>query len=263
MNQENPLIIERDGPVCTVMINNPDKHNVLTPLCFKKLIETFDELSQDKDLRVTILRGKGMAAFSAGADISEMPERDVDDQSGIHEDAASACEVISRHPFPVVAMLSGYTLGAGCILAMASDIRIAGKSLKMGIPTSRMGLISDFRTFKRFLTVMGLSTALEIFLTGRFYDSRESLEMGLVNHVVANVHLESYVHDLAQDISRCAPLSLKGSKFILNRIAESPVPSSEDIETFRSLRTTAVQSKDHEEAKRAFKEKRPPQFKGR
>lgn len=263
MSEKNPLIVERDGPVCTVTINNPDKHNALTPACFKKLIETFNELSREKDLRVTIIRGKGMSAFSAGADISEMPGRNAHEHSGIHEDAASASEVISRHPFPVIAMLSGYTLGAGCILAMASDIRIAGENLKMGIPTSRMGLISDYRTFKRFLTVLGLSTALEIFLTGRFYDSKASLEMGLVNHVVPDDHLESYVYDLAEDISRCAPLSLTGSKFILNRIAESSVPSAGDLETFRSLRTTAFQSEDHEEAKRAFREKRPPRFKGR
>lgn len=262
MNENNPLIVERDGPVRTITINNPDKQNALTPACFKKLIETFDELSQEKDLRVTIIRGKGMAAFSAGADISEMPGRDTHEHSGIHEDAAWAGEAISRYPFPVIAMLSGYTLGAGCILAMASDIRIAGENLKMGIPTSRMGLISDFRTFKRFLTVLGLSTALEIFLTGRFYDSKESLKMGLVNHVVPNDHLESYVHELAKDISRCAPLSLTGSKFILNRIADSLIPSSDDLETFRSLRRIASQSEDHAEAKRAFKEKRPPRFKG-
>jgi enoyl-CoA hydratase len=159
-------------------------------------------------------------------------------------------------------MLYGYTLGAGCVLAMACDIRIASRNVKMGIPTSRMGLVSGYRGFKRFLNMLGYSTALEIFLTGRSYDSQECLTMGLVNHLVDHDDLESYTYNLADEITRCAPLSLRGSKYILSRIAENPVPSPEDIEIFRSLSIQAAKSDDHEEAKKAFKEKRKPRFIG-
>jgi enoyl-CoA hydratase/carnithine racemase len=86
--------------------------------------------------------------------------------------------------------------------------------------------------------------------------------MGLVNHLVDHDQLESYTYKMADEITRCAPLSLSGSKFILSRIAENPVSPAEDIETFRSLRVQAAASDDHEEAKRAFKEKRKPVFKG-
>jgi enoyl-CoA hydratase/carnithine racemase len=159
-------------------------------------------------------------------------------------------------------MLYGYTLGAGCILAMGCDIRLASKNVKMGIPTSRMGLIANHGVFRHFLTVLGYSTALEIFLTGQHYEGQECLTMGLVNHLIDHDQLEPYTYRLAEEIIQCAPLSLRGSKYIFSRLAENPIPSSEELETFRSLTLQATASDDHEEAKSAFKEKRRPRFSG-
>jgi enoyl-CoA hydratase/carnithine racemase len=245
------------------MINNPEKRNALTPECCSRIIGALDELSRDKSVRVVVLRGVGDVAFSAGADIGAMPGREAEGPEGIHESVTRAAEALQQYPYPVIAMLNGYTLGAGCILAMSCDIRVLARHAKMGIPTSKMGLISNFQTFRRFYTVLGYSTALELFLTGRFYDSQESLQMGLVNHVVESENIESFTYDLAREISECAPLPLQGSKFILTKIASDPNLSPEDLETFRALRIRTFQSEDHEEAKRAFKEKRKPRFKGR
>lgn len=264
MEETKHLIVTKQGTVCTVIINNPQKRNALTPECFFDIVQTFDNLSRDRSIKVVILRGSGQDAFSAGSDISSMPTRGesvktIENQS----DFSSAIEAIQRFPFPVIAMLYGYTLGAGCILAVGCDIRLASKNVKMGIPTSRMGLLTDYRVFKRFLTVLGHSTALEIFLTGKQYEGHECVTMGLVNHLVDHDQLESCTYSLAEEIIQCAPLSLQGSKYIFNRIAENPYPSSKDLETFAYLSNQATASDDHEEAKRAFKEKRKPQFVGR
>jgi len=263
MKQEPSLIVSRTGAVVTLAINNLKKHNALTPGCLAEIERAFDELAREDEARVVVLRGAGDKAFSAGADIMAMP---VKGEARVPEARATptrALEAIQRFPYPVVAMIYGYALGAGCILALACDIRIAAESVKMGVPTSRMGLLSDYRTFKRFLTVLGYGPALEIFLTGRSYDSRECLAMGLVGHVVETERLESFTADLVHEIARCAPLSLRGSKFILNKIAENPAPFPEDLEAFRALGLEAVKSDDHEEAKRAFREKRKPHFTGR
>jgi enoyl-CoA hydratase len=263
MNEKKELLVFKEGPICTLTINNEDKRNALTPDCLFDIARTFEDLARDDAIRVVILRGAGEQAFSAGADITAMPTRGVSVEAREDQgNSTMASEAIQKFPFPVIAMLYGYTLGAGCVLAMACDIRIASKNVKMGIPTSRMGLISSHGGFKRFLTVLGYSTALEIFLTGRSYDSQDCLTMGLVNHLVDHDELEGYTHKLADEITRCAPLSLRGSKFILSRIAHHPIPSAEDIGTFRALRMQAAASDDHEEAKRAFKEKRKPRFVG-
>ena len=262
MTEEKELIVVRDGAICTLTINNPEKRNALKPTCLYEITETFNALAQDKDVRVVILRGAGEKAFSAGADIIAMPTRNSSGNKPVAGDSSTASEAITRFPYPTIAMLYGYTLGAGCILAMSCDIRVASTNVKMGIPTSKMGLLSGHRGFKRFLDVLGYSSAMEVFLTGRPYESQECLSMGLVNHLVDHDQMESYTYGLANEITRCAPLSLKGSKYILNRLAENPVSTAEDLETFRALRIEAASSDDHEEAKLAFKEKRVPVFKG-
>lgn len=257
------LIVRNKGAICTVIINNPRKRNALTPECFHNIVRTFDKLSQDKNLRVVILRGVGKEAFSAGSDILSMPSRgalyELKENQG---DYSQAMDALLRFPLPVISMMYGYTLGAGCILAMGSDIRLASRNVKMGIPTSRMGLLTDYSVFKRFLAVLGYSTALEIFLTGRHYEGQECLSMGLINHLVDHDQLEQYTYKLAEEIIQCAPLSLYGSKYIIGKIAEHPIPSSQELETFRNLSMQASTSDDHEEAKRAFKEKRKPRFRG-
>ncbi len=261
-DRENLLVIKQ-GAICTVVIDNPGKRNALTPECLFGIARTFDDLSHDHQIKVVVLRGTGEEAFSAGADISSMPTRGNfveprEDQA----DYSQALEAIQGFPFPVIAMLYGYTLGAGCILAMGCDIRLASKNVKMGIPTSRMGLVVDYRTYRRFLTVLGYSRSLEIFLTGRHYEGQECLMMGLVNHLVEQDQLELYTYRLAEEIIQCAPLSLRSSKYILSRIAENPIPSPEDLEAFSFLSMQAATSDDHEEAKSAFKEKRKPRFIG-
>ncbi len=260
--RKNLIVIEK-GAICTVIINNPKKRNALTPECFFDIIQTFDDLSRDQNIRAVILRGSGEEAFSAGSDILSMPVRGAPVESGKKQgDYSQALDAIQRFPFPVIGMLYGYTLGAGCILAMGCDIRLASTNIKMGIPTSRMGLLTDYRVFKRFLAVLGYSTALEIFLTGKHYEGQDCLTMGLVNHLVDHDTLEQYTYKLAEEIIQCAPLSLRGSKHIFSRIAENPTPSSDELKAFNMLSIQATESDDHEEAKAAFKEKRKPHFTG-
>ena len=262
MVEKQHLLVERQGAVCTVTINNREKRNALSPTCLYDMAELFGRLSEDDTVRVVVLRGAGREAFSAGADITAMPTRSFGSSGTRLGDIATASAAIRNFPYPVIAMLYGYTLGAGCVLAMACDIRIASDRVKMGIPTSRMGLIPTVEGFKRFLVVLGYSTALEIFLTGRQYDSNTCLAMGMVNHLVEDDALEAYTYGLAEEITRCAPLSLKGAKRILTHIAENPNPSSEALSQFKALCDQARKSDDHEEAKQAFKEKREPTFKG-
>ncbi|MBA3029601.1 MAG: enoyl-CoA hydratase/isomerase family protein [Desulfobacteraceae bacterium] len=266
MTEKPNIIVHKQGGVCTVTIHNPEKRNALSPACLFDITETFHQLAEEDTVRVVILRGAGKDAFSAGADIVAMPTKNGNNPVPQNErkgDITSASLAIQKFPYPVIGMLYGYTLGAGCVLAMACDIRIASDKVKMGIPTSRMGLVSTYEGFKRFLTVLGYSTAMEIFLTGRQYNSRECLAMGLANHLVDDDELESYTLNLAEEITRCAPLSLRGSKYVLNRITENPIPSTGELTEFARLASQARQSDDHEEAKMAFKEKRKPVFKGK
>ncbi|MEE9518359.1 MAG: enoyl-CoA hydratase-related protein [Candidatus Adiutricales bacterium] len=263
MVNDPALIVTRDGPTCTMVINNPAKRNALTSECYLEMAGAFEELSKEENVNVVVIRGAGDAAFSAGADIMGMPTRNGPKVERPRGDVGMALGAIRRHPFPVIAMLNGYTLGAGCILAMTCDIRIAGESVQMGIPTSRMGLVSNHESLMRFVSVLGYATTLEIFLTGRFYKAQECLEMGLVNHLVETDQLESYTYEMAGELAANAPLAMKYTKSILNRIVDQPELKDEDLERFREMAVAALKSDDHEEAKLAFRERRKPIFKGR
>lgn len=263
MDKHEELIVQKDGQICTLTINNPSKRNALRPACLSALTQTFKVLAADGDIRVVVLRGSGEEAFSSGADITAMPAQSPDLSRGRRSDPGDASRAIVQYPFPVIALLHGYTLGAGMALALACDIRIASTTVKMGIPTSRMGLVSHHQGFKRFMSILGFSGALEVFLTGRTYDGRDCLNMGMVNHLVEPDGVESYAYQMAREIAGCAPLSLKGSKFVLNRLARYPEPSDDDIRRFNALTLEALNSCDHEEAKNAFRQKRPPVFTGK
>jgi enoyl-CoA hydratase/carnithine racemase len=266
MTEKQDILTHRQGSVCTVTLNNPEKRNALSPACLQELADVFRRLGKDETVRAVILRGAGREAFSAGADIGAMPTREAPQagrSAGEHAALAAASAAIRDYPYPVIAMLHGYTLGAGCVLAMSCDLRVASDRLKMGIPTARMGLIPTCGGFKRFLMVLGYRTALEIFLTGRRYDGQTALAMGLVNHLVADDTLEPYTFTLAEEITQCAPLALRGAKQILTRLAENEMLSAEERARFDALCEQALNSDDHAEAKAAFKEKRKPVFKGR
>jgi len=244
-------------------INNPAKRNALNLACYQEMTDAFEELSREEQVNVVVIRGTGNVAFSAGADIMGMPTRSGPQTERSSRDSTSALRAIARYPFPVIAMMYGYTLGAGCVLAMTCDIRIAAKNVQMGIPTSRMGLVANYQSLKRFVTVLGYSTALEIFMTGRFYQSQECLEMGMINHLVETDDLETYTYKMAEELVTNAPLAMKYTKAILNSIVDKPVLDDEDRKRFQQWAANASNSDDHEEAKLAFREKRKPRFKGR
>jgi enoyl-CoA hydratase len=263
MGNPQPIILKQEDAILTVMINNPDKMNALTGDCIGKITETFRAIKNRPEIRAVIIRGAGDLAFSAGADITALPDRKY--PAGKEGDLSmeQAIEAIRQYPFPVIAMLNGVTIGAGFILAMACDIRIGAGHIKMGLPTSKMGLIPGYRWLRHYIAALGLGRTNEIVLTGRLYDGAQCLEMGMVSHVVDQKDLEAYTYELAGDIAKNAPLSLEGAKFIMNRLIDNPVPEKDDIEAFHEWEKKAVASDDHAEAKLAFKEKRRPVFKGR
>jgi len=260
------LRIEEDGAVCTMVINRPDKHNVLTPDCLEEMVRTMEAMAGEDKVRVVVIRGAGARAFSAGYDISALPVRPsshVEDALRRDPPLERALRSIRGFPYPVIAMIQGLALGGGCELAVACDLRIGGRSAKMGMPPARLGLVYPYEGLRRFLRVLGFSRTLEVFLTARRYDSDSCLRIGLLNEVVADGELEDHTLKLAHDMAGNAPLSLRGTKSALYRITDYPALSEEDEEAIRALFVRSLQSEDMAEAQRAFMEKRSPRFKGR
>ena len=266
MDVENELIVRKEGSICTIVINRLEKRNLLTPACLLTMTEVIEELTKEGNVLVIILRGAGDKAFCAGYNISALPTKPTSQMEADLKETPPlerALQAIRKFPYPVIAMLNGYAYGGGCELAIGCDIRIAARRTRMGMPPAKIGLVYPYSGYRRFLTVLGFSRTLEIFLTGRTYDSQSCLQMGLVNHVVDDGTLEDFTYDLAREITENAPLSLQGTKFTLYKIAENPILKKKDEEEIRSLFIRSLQSEDMSEGQWAFFEKRKPRFKGR
>jgi enoyl-CoA hydratase/carnithine racemase len=259
---DDPLIVQRQGRVCTFVINRPDKLNSVTPEIMVRLGDGLSALKEDDEVRAVVLRGAGTSAFSAGFDIARI--------GGLPQEAGPpgnpleyGLEAMAAYPYPVIAVVYGYALGGGCHLAAACDLCLAADTAVFGMTPAKLGLVYPIEGFQFFVSRLGLAYAKELFLTARQIPAQRAKEMGLVHQVVPEAELEATVYALAQELAEeNAPLAVKGAKLIINRLAQGPLTEAEERE-FRTWMAHAFASEDAKEARAAFKEKRKPQFKGR
>ncbi len=262
MKSDNELLVNREGPICTITINRPEKLNALSPNCLIKMSKILNELSEDAKVRSVVICGAGSKSFSSGYDIEALSVSETI-KTNKSRPIDLAIQSILAFPYPIIAMINGYAYGAGCTIALSCDIRVASRNARIGMQNAKRGLVPSLDELSLFIRIIGFSRTLEIFQTGRTYDSQQCLEMNLVNYVVDNDKLKSFTYDLAKELSENAPLALRGTKIILNEIRYYPILPEEIVNKAQSLRVAANNSEDKEESIRAFREKRKPRFKGR
>jgi len=170
---------------------------------------------------------------------------------------------IINYPFPVIAMLNGYAFGGACDLAIACDLRIAADDIQMGMVPARLGMVYFPDGIQRFIRTIGWPNTKEMFFTARRYKADQLQAMGLVNYLTPREDLETFTYGLAGEIAQNAPLSLKGTKRIMNLIAPSESLDAPALEEARQLIEEALASRDLKEGQAAFLEKRKPLFKGK
>jgi enoyl-CoA hydratase/carnithine racemase len=225
-----------------------------------------EQLRREEEIRCLILRGAGDKAFSSGFDISAISTNlspEMAEALRAKNPFQTALQAIIDFPYPVIAMIKGPALGAGCELAVACDLRIAAEDSRFGIPPAKLGLVYSWSGIMRLINVIGVGYTKEIFFTGRTFDAARAREIGLVNYVLPVDQLDSFTYAMAEEISENAPLSLAGMKTIFRKCEESQKLDPQDALEIEALRQQALNSEDSKEAQRAFKEKRKPVFHGR
>jgi enoyl-CoA hydratase/carnithine racemase len=260
------LLIERKEHVCTLILNRPEKRNSLSPDLLVQIHQTLQKCSKDDEIRAVIIRGIGDRAFSSGYDISAIPtdlDTEIQDVLKTHNHLKLALESIVSYPYPVIAMLNGDAFGAGCELAIACDIRIGADNIRMGMPPAKLGVVYFPEGLQRFIQIIGLSRTKELFFTGRYYEGPRIKKMGLVDYMVPRSQLETYTYSLAQEIAGNAPLSLIGTKRIINLLLRSAKIDEKDRKEAEEIIVKALNSEDLKEGQMAFLEKRKPNFKGK
>ncbi len=250
-----------DGPIATVVLDNPNKMNALTFEAWAGLGEAMTAVSGDESLRCVIIRGAGERAFSAGADISEFPDIRADAaQAGEYgKVVADTLSAITGCLHPTVAAIQGVCTGGGMEVACGCDIRIANASSRFGVPINKLGHAFAYAEMATVLTAVGRDMVLELILEGRIIDAEEALRRGLLNRVVADEDFEDEIIATARRIASGAPLTNRMTKKFLNRLDDpAPLSAAEIIEGYALCDTD-----DYAEGLRAFLAKEKPSFEGK
>ena len=215
------ILVERDGPIATVVLNNPERLNALNRAMWESLGNAMRRLSADDEIRCIVVRGAGDKAFAAGADIAEFARERANAKQAkpygnlIHE----TMQAVARCRHPTVAMIKGACVGGGLEIAAMCDLRVCGQSSRFGIPVNKLGLTMAYGELMGLLALVGRAVALEILLEGRVFDADEAYRKGLVNRVVPDDKVEDEAYAIARRIAEGAPLVNRWHKQFIERLA--------------------------------------------
>ncbi len=259
------LIKEIQGNVGTIIFNRPESKNSFSPELLINLHLLLKEWAEDDSIRTVVFTGTGDRAFSSGYDILSIPTNLTPEMAEImkkENPLKLALSSVKNYPYPTIAMMNGYALGAGLNLALCCDLRVAADDISVSMPPAKLGLIYHPEGFKQFVEIIGMARTKELFFTARKYRGREIKEMGIVEYMVPRAELSSTTYMLANEIAGNAPLSLKGSKRILSMLSRAIEFRESDLKEAEAIIEEGFNSEDLKEGQTAFIEKRKPRFKG-
>ena len=239
----NNLLMEVENEIAVVTINRPKSLNALNSETLAELDACFSEISERKDIKVVILTGSGAKAFVAGADISEMVNATPAEGRKMGMLAKEAFLKLETMPQVTIAAVNGFALGGGCEISMACDIRIASAKAKFGQPEVGLGITPGFSGTQRLPRLIGVSTALEMILTGKQLRAKQAVKLGLVDDVVPHsILLEAAVELAKQD---------PGKKAQLQKFMDYYLPTAlKLLNTYASLHAQDVQGENIADAKK-------------
>ncbi len=241
---------EREGTVEVITLDRPERRNALDHHTLLELLDVQERLRTDiaaARTRVVVLTG-APPAFCAGADLTGVEE------GQFATDLGSVLRNFTELSAPVLAAIDGPALGAGAQLAVATDLRVATPDSVIGIPAARLGLVVDHWTIRRLVSEFSPPIARAMLLAAETYTAEQLSASGGIHRLGALDEAVAWAHQL----SRLAPLTIAGHKIGLERAGTEP-PVDDLCE---AARTAAWASSDAEEGRRAFLEKRRPDFTG-
>ena len=261
MTTEKMLSRVEEG-VGYITFNNPEKHNAVSIEMWDALEKILDEFRSSKEIRVIVLNGAGGKSFVSGADISKFDKERSSKEAVLsyNKRTQKVYELLETFPKPTIAMIDGYCIGGGLNLAVCCDIRICSEKSKFAMPAAKLSLGYPFSSIKRLFDVMGPGMAKHFMFTAEKISASEALACGLVQKLVSAENIETYVRDYALTISHNAPLTIKAMKQIGIEIFKNP--GERDLFLCEQLASACFDSEDYKEGRKAFMEKRKPNFKG-
>lgn len=252
------ITLEIEQQVGAITLNRPEVLNAFNKEMVYELDQAADFISTDQTVRAVVIIGKG-DNFAAGADITSMV--DLSPRQARQFSFKDTFNKVAQLEKPVIAAVAGYALGAGCELALASDLCIAADTAKFGLPEITLGIMPGAGGCARLPRLIGLPRAKELIFTGSPINAETALQYGLVNRVVVRDNLKEEAMKLASKIASRPPIAVQMSKKVINNGINSDLKTAVEIEAIAW--SDLFSTSDQKEGMQAFIEKRKPQFTGK
>lgn len=254
------LITAQDGKIGWITFNQPERLNAVRRDMWDDLPAAVAGLTANPEIRAIVIRGAGDKAFISGADIAEFEVQRHDSASNrpFTEAVTAATASLIEAPVPVIAMIRGFCIGGGMVIASACDIRICSEDARFGVPAGKLGLGYELDNLARLQSIVGRGIAMEMLATARHFSASEALEARFVNRVVPVGELETAIRGMAHQIAQAAPMSFAAAKLA----SRAAMDASLQQQAQRAI-DTCFDSDDFKEGRAAFRERRTPNFIGK
>lgn len=249
------VTVERDGRVGVVTLDRPEARNALSVELLTALVEALVMLDANEGVGCTVIAGSDRV-FASGADVGMLAQASATDL--YFGERARQWEAIRNLRTPVVAAVSGYCLGAGCELALSSDIVVASETARFGLPETQLGLIPGAAGTQLLTRAIGSAKAMDVILSGRLLTCAEAERAGLVARMApADAWLDE-ARAVARSIAQRPPAAQRLAKESVKRAPDVPLEAG--IEAERRGFAIAFDTADAREGLAAFLEKREPRW---
>ncbi len=253
--------------IATITLSRPERMNAFTDVMMRELIDAFDRVDADDDVRVVIVTGAGERAFCAGADLGGGGETfakggsDIQTPVGVPRDGGG---MVSLRIFdctkPVIGAINGAAVGVGVTMTLPMDFRLASDNARFGFVFARRGIVPEACSSWFLPRLVGISTAAEWCYSGRVFPASEALERGLVRSVHTPDGLLPAARELAREIAdNTAPVSVALTRQMLWRMLGASHPMEAHRVDSRGIQSRGA-SADAREGVESFLEKRPPVY---
>lgn len=251
------VTVTADGPVATVLLDRPAKHNALTLEMLADLDAVLTRLDADRTVHAVIVAAAGTRSFCAGADIHRFKALEpLDMWATWTRVGLRVFEHLARLRQPTIAAVHGNAYGGGLELVLACDLRVLAADATLGLTEVGLGTVPGWGGTGRLPAAIGTTRAKELIFTGTSIDAAHAAEWGLVNRLVPAEDVSPVAHALAVQIARRAPTAVQMAKQAIDSGAAYPF-----MEPLAAAATAYTD--DASEGLAAFQDKRPPSFSGR
>jgi len=253
---QETLFEVRDG-VAWLTFNRPEARNAMTFSMYARLEELCKQVNDDDSVRVMILRGAGGKAFVSGTDISQFRNFSTREQALTYEATMDRVfNALEDVAVPTIAAIQGACTGGGAGIAAACDLRVGAPSARFGFPIARtLGNTLSTRNFSRLAGLIGVARTKELILLAKLMDAEEMKSIGLLNELTSEENLYARAEAMARTLIEHAPVTLRTTKQVLNRILRHWQPPSDSAHVIE-----AYTSGDFREGVEAFLSKRKPRW---